>query len=147
MKVEGSIETAAPPEKIWPFMVEPEKILKWCITFKKFEYTGDQRSGVGTPFYIEEKAGPMPLMKLNFAVTEWVENERLAFKLTSGTGVKAYEQKWMVEATPTGSKFTFMEDVELPFGIIGKLMGAVGRSSSEAHVKEMLVILKSLAEA
>ncbi len=147
MRVERSIEIAAPPEKIWPYLVEPEKILKWCITFKKFEYTSEQRSGVGTPFYIEEKAGPIPLMKLNFKVTEWVENERLAFSLTSGTGVKGYEQKWIEEATPTGSRFTFMEDVELPFGIIGKLMGLVGRRSSEAHVREMLVKLKSLAEA
>ena len=128
-------------------MVEPEKILKWCITFKKFEYTGDQRSGVGTPFYIEEKSGPMPLMKLNFTVTEWAENERLAFSLTSGTGVKGYEQRWIAEATPTGSRFTFMEDVELPFGIIGKLIGLVGQNMSKATAGKMLVILKSLAEA
>ena len=147
MRVGRSILITAPPEKIWPFLVEPEKILKWCITFKKFEYTGEQRSGVGTPFYLEEKAGPMPLMKLNFTVTEWVENERLAFRMTSGTGVKRYEQGWTVKATPDGSRFTFMEEVELPFGIIGKLIGLVGQRSSHATVGKMLVILKSLAEA
>ncbi len=147
MRVQRSIEIAAPPEKIWPFMVEPEKNLKWCITFKKFEYTNEQRSGVGTTFYIEEKAGPMPLMKLNFVVTEWVENERLAFRMTSGSGVKSYEQGWTVTPTPYGSRFTFMEEVELPFGVIGKLIGLVGQRSSHATVKKMLVILKSLAEA
>jgi len=41
MRVERSVEIAAPPEKIWPFLVEPEKILEWCITFEKFEYTGE----------------------------------------------------------------------------------------------------------
>ena len=147
MRVQRSIEIAAPPEKIWPFLVEPEKILKWCITFKKFEYTSDQRSGVGTPIYIEEKAGPMPLMKLNFAVTEWVENERLAFSMTSGTGVKGYEQRWTVEATPSGSRFTFVEVVELPYGIIGKIMGLVGQRLSAATVAKMLAKLKSLTEA
>jgi len=147
MKVQRSIEIAAPPEKIWPFMVKPEKILKWCITFKKFEYTGEQRSGVGTTFYIEEKTGPMPLMKLNFTVTEWAENERLAFRKTSGTGVKGYEQGWTIKATPSGSRFTFMEEVELPFGIIGKLIGLFAQFSSRATVRKMLVILKSLAEA
>jgi hypothetical protein len=35
----------------------------------------------------------------------------------------------------------------MPFGVIGKLMGVVGRSSSEAHVREMLSKLKGLAEA
>ena len=47
MRVQRSIEIAAPPERIWPFLVEPEKIRQWCITFQKLEYTGDQRSGMG----------------------------------------------------------------------------------------------------
>ena len=147
MRVERSVGIAAPPEKIWPFLVEPEKILKWCITLEKFQYTSEQRNGVGTPFYFEEKATGGRLMKLNFAVTEWVENEKLAFTKTSGNMVKGYEQRWTVEATPSGSRFTFMEQVELPYGIIGKILGLFARSSSEAHVKEMLVKLKSLAEA
>jgi len=146
MRVQRSIEITAPPEKVWPFLVDPDKILQWCITFKKFEYTSEQRSGVGTPFYVEEKAGG-PLMKLNFTIKEWVENERLAFGMTSGTGVKGYDQRWTVEAIPAGSRFTFMEQVELPFGVIGKLIGTIVQRSSETHVKEMLAKLKSLAEA
>jgi uncharacterized protein YndB with AHSA1/START domain len=147
MRLQKSIEIAAPPEKIWPFLVEPEKILKWCITFQKFEYTGEQRGGVGTPIYIEEKAGPTPLMKLNFAVTEWVENERIAFKLTSGTGVKGYELSETIEATKDGSKFTLTENVEMPWGIVGKLLESVGRGTAEGHFREYLAKLKSLAEA
>ena len=147
MKVQRSIDIAVPPQKIWPFLTEPEKILEWYTPLQKFEYTSEQRSGVGTPFYIEEKAGPMPLMKLNFKVTEWVENERLAFSIPSGTRVKAYKQRWAVAAIPSGSRFTFTEQVELPFGIIGKLIGTVIQRRSEAHVRQMLVILKNLAEA
>ena len=86
-------------------------------------------------------------MRLNFAVTEWVENKRLAFSKTSGNFVKGYEQRWTVEATPSGSRFTFMEKVELPYGIIGKVIGLFARRSSEATVGEMLAKLKSLAEA
>jgi uncharacterized protein YndB with AHSA1/START domain len=146
MKVQKSIEISAPPNKIWPFLIEPEKILKWCITFLKLEYTGEQRSGVGTTFYLEEKAGD-PLMKLNFRITEWVENERVAFSMISGNFVKGYEQSWTVEATPSGSRFTFMEEVKLPYGVIGKIMGLFGQRGSEASVGKMLPKLKSLAEA
>ena len=146
MKVQKSIEIAAPPEKIWPFLVEPEKILKWCMTFLKFEYTGEQRDGVGTTFYLEEKAGG-PLMKLNFRITEWVENERVAFSKTSGNFVKGYEQSWTVEAIPSGSRFTFMEEVKFPYGIIGKIMGLLAQRGSETTVGKMLPKLKSLAEA
>jgi uncharacterized protein YndB with AHSA1/START domain len=77
MKVQKSIEIEAPPEKVRPFLVEPEKILEWCITFKKFEYTGEQRSGAGTTFYVEEKSGG-PLMKINFTVKEWDEPRKLS---------------------------------------------------------------------
>lgn len=146
MKGKKTIEISAPPEKIWPFFVEPEKVLQWYSTFRKFEYTGDQRSGEGTMIYIEEQAGGL-LMKLNFRVTEWKENEKLALRMVSGTGVKAYEQAWLLEATPSGSRFTFMEEIELLMGIIGKLIGLfVGRSSA-ATVDKIQSRLKSLVEA
>jgi len=146
MRVQRSIEIAAPPEKIWPFVVEPDKILKWFYLLQKFEYTSEQRSGVGTPFYYEEKSAGR-LMKLNYRVTEWVENERLAFSMTSGP-LKKNDQVWSIEATPSGSRFTLIEDIEMPWGIIGKIMealfvgGIVGK-----HLDEMLANLKSLAEA
>jgi len=146
MKVKKSIDIAAPPEKIWPFLVEPEKILKWCITFLKFEYTGEQRNGLGTTFYLEEKAGG-PLMKLNMRITDWAENDRVVFSMISGNFIKGYEQRWTVETTPSGSIFTFMEEVTLPYGIIGKIMGLFAKRGSEATVGKMLPKLKSLVEA
>jgi uncharacterized protein YndB with AHSA1/START domain len=145
MKVHKSIEIAESPEKIWPFLVEPDKILKWCITFKKFEYTSEQQSGLGGTFYLEEKAGG-PLMKLNFRITEWIKNKRIAFSMTSGNFVKGYNQSWTIETTPSGSRFTFMEEVSLPYGIIGKIMGSIAQHGSEATVGKMLPKLKSLAE-
>ena len=75
MKVQDSIDIAAPPEKIWPFLVEPERILKWYTLLQKFEYTSEQHSGVGTTFYMEEKAAV--LMKLSF-VDDRVGGEREA---------------------------------------------------------------------
>jgi len=146
MKVRKSIEIKAPPEKIWPFLIEPDKIQEWCTTFIKFEYTSEQRSGVGATFYLEEKAGG-PLMKLNFRITEWLKNERVAFSMTSGNFVKGYEQSWTVETIPMGSRFTFMEEVKLPYGIIGRIMGLFVQRGSEATVGKMLHKLKSLAEA
>ena len=146
MRVQRSIEIAAPPEKIWPFLVEPEKILKWFTLLQKFEYTGEQRSGVGTTFYYEEKSGGR-LMKLNYKVTEWVKNEKLAFTMTSGS-LKTNDQVWSIEAMPSGSRFTLTEDVEMPWGIIGKIMDAlfVGRIVGK-HLEEILANLKRLAEA
>jgi uncharacterized protein YndB with AHSA1/START domain len=146
MKVQRSIEIAAPPEKIWPFLVEPEKILKWFNLLRKFEYTGDKRSGVGTTFYYEEKSGGQ-LMKLNYAVTEWIENKKLAFSVTSGS-LKKDDQVWSIEATPSGSRFTMFEDLEMPMGIIGKIIGALfGGMMIGKNMEKILANLRSLAEA
>ena len=146
MRVQKAIEINAPPEKIWPFFVEPEKILQWYSTFRKFEYTSDQRSGVGTPIYIEEQAGG-PLMRMHFEATEWKENAKLALRMVSGSGVKAYKQVWSLERTSLGSRFTFMEEIELPMGIIGRLIGLIAQGMSEATVGKIQLKLKALAEA
>ena len=146
MKVEKSIDIAAPPEKIWPFLSEPEKILDWYIPLQKFEYTGDQRNKVGAPFYYEEKTTGGTI-KLNCEVTELTENERFAFRMTSGNMLKSYEEVWTVKATPSGSQFTFFENGELGMGIIGKIIGPMAQRSSAATIDKMLAKLKSLAEA
>jgi uncharacterized protein YndB with AHSA1/START domain len=144
MKVQDFIEIAAPPEKIWPFLVEPERILRWYTLLQRFEYTSEQHSGAGTTFYMEEKAAV--LMKLSFVMTEWVENARLAFRMTAGNFVRGYEQAWTLEPTPSGSRFTLWEEVTMPYGPLGRVLGAFGRSSSEGHVREILAKLKAWAE-
>ncbi len=146
MIIQQSIEIAAPAEKIWPYFTDPEKILQWSITFRKFDYTGDQRSGVGTPIYIEEKASG-PLMKMDFEITEWVENERIRLKMISGAPLKSYEQLWTLSPTGSGTEFTFFEEIIFPLGVIGKLIATAGEGSSQKFVTEMKSRLKALVEA
>jgi hypothetical protein len=145
MRIHKSIEIIAPANKIWPLLVEPQNILKWCPV-ETIRYTGDQRSGLKTPFYFEERVIGR-LLKMNFVVTEWVLNERVAFKMTSGNIVKGYEQKYTIERIPSGIRFTCFEDVKLPYGILGKVIGLFRRSVSETRLEIMLGKLKLLAEA
>jgi uncharacterized protein YndB with AHSA1/START domain len=146
VKVQRSIDIAAAPEKVWPFLVEPEKILKWFNLLRKFEYTGEKRSGVGTTFYYEEKSSGQ-LMKMNYKVTEWVVNKKIAFGVTSGS-LKKDDQVWSLEATPKGSRFTMFEDLEMPMGIFGKIIGALfGEKMIGKNIEKIIANLKGLAEA
>ena len=146
MKVRRSIEILAPPEAIWPLLTDPERILKWFNLLRRFEYTSDQKEGVGTTFYYEEKSGGQ-LMRLNYAVTDWSPNRKLAFKVTSGS-LKKDDQVWSIDSIASGSRFTMFEDLEMPFGVIGKIVGflfggmMIGRS-----MEKILANLKKLAEA
>jgi len=146
MHVRQSVEIATPPERIWPLLVEPDNVLKWYPTLRRFEYEDAGQRGPGARVYAEEKASGM-LMKLHFVITDWVEDRMVSLHMVSGTGVKGYDQSWRVEPVPTGSRFTFEEHVELPYGVLGTLLGRVGQRSSEGHVREMLAKLKVLAEA
>ena len=146
MKVQRSIEIKAPPEKIWPFLIKPEEILKWYIPLKKFEYTSESRNKVGAPFYYEEKASGM-LIKLNCIVTEYQENEVFAFRMNSGSMMKSYEERWTLKVIPSGSQFTFLEQGKLGWSIIGSIIDPLAQRSSAATVEKMLARLKLLAEA
>ncbi len=145
MKVEKSIEISEAPDKIWPFLVEAEKIPMWFDSFQKCEYVGQKHSGAGTAYYVEEKV-PGPLRKINFKATKWNENENLVLEMTSGKNVNSYEIRWDLEGTKSGTTFYFVEEVGMPFGVIGKIMGALGQGTADKMVAGMLVKLKNLSE-
>ena len=145
MKILRAIEINSPPEEVWSYFTEPEKVLQWYSTFRKFEYLTDKRSGVGTAYYIEEKAAG-PLMKMNFKATEWDEGRKIALQMTTGSGVKSYRQAWHLDPTHSGTRFTFMEEIELPFGILGKLIGPIAQIMSTTTVRKMQLKLKDLVE-
>ena len=148
MIIEDSIHINESKDKIWPYMTDPEKILQWCITFKKFEYTSEQREGIGTTFFVEEKAaGPMPVSKLDFKSTEWIENEVISFSKVSEGGPKQYIQEWKISPENSGSKFTFREEIEMPFGFVGKIIESFAKGISESSVEKMLLKLKNLVES
>ena len=145
MRVEKSIKISASPKSIWPFLINPEKIAEWFDTFKTCQYAGKKHSGLGTTYYVEEKV-PGPLRKINFEAINWDENKKLTLRMTSGVNVKSYDIQWELKADPAGTEFTFMEDVGMPFGVIGKVMGALGQKTAEKMVGGMLIKLKTISE-
>ena len=146
MKVEKSIKISAPPEKIWPFLIDAEKIPMWFDSFRKCEITSEKKSGVGTTYYIEEKV-PGPLRKINFESTTWDENECLILNMTKGANVSSYEIRWNLHGDETGTTFHFVEEVGMPFGVIGKVLGVLGQNTANKMVEQMLGKLKALSEA
>ncbi len=120
-RVERAIEIAAPPEKVWQFITEPEKLLQWG-NLKQFEFMSEQRDSVGTPFYVVAEESGGRLRKVDCIVTGWAENDRFAFRGTA-RGIKRLDSEYLVKANESGSKLTITEDVTLPWGIIGKIIG------------------------
>ena len=70
--------------------------------------------------------------------------EFLPIALPSG---KLVCQEFSLERTPAGSRVTFMEEIELPYGVIGKLLGLAAERMSAVTVVKMEAKLKELAQA
>ena len=145
MIVQNSIYIDVSSDRIWPFLVEPDKIMQWCITFRSFEYTAEQKQGVGTPIHIDEKASG-PAMSLDFVASEWIDGKKITIRKVSGMMPKDYTQEWTIDPENGGSRFTFREEIVMPWGLLGKLIERMGEGSSQATVVKMLKILKGLVE-
>jgi hypothetical protein len=50
MKLEESIDVAASPENIWPLITKRENVFEVDRLIRRFDFVGEQRSGVGTMF-------------------------------------------------------------------------------------------------
>jgi hypothetical protein len=62
--------------------------------------------------------------------------------------LKKDDQVWELEAIPAGSRFNMIEEVDMPWGIIGKAMDKlfVGRGVAK-HIEELIGNLEALVEA
>jgi len=145
MRVQGSIEISAAPEKVWPVLTERENILQWAPRCERWEYVSEQRGGVGSMFYMVEKTDGR-LFRYLCEVTEWEENKKLAFHQVLGD-VKRLDVAFTIEATETGSRFTLVYDVGLPYWIIGKIMGLFMCKQMKKEAEGDLANIKRLAEA
>ena len=145
MKICRSIVIKADPEKIWPFLVEPEYILKWCFTLESFEYMSSQKGGKGSTFRFVDK-GAVHKVEVNCVIREWIENRVISFEMISGTYFKSYEGTWLIKYEEGRSTFCFEEKTKMPYGIIGKLAGIFSERRASAVVDDMLKKLKHYVE-
>jgi hypothetical protein len=123
MKNQMSIDIAASKEKIWPFLVQTEKIHKWYSQQDKIEYVGQKQGEDGANLVLEEKfAGSN--MKFDCQVIECRKNEKMVIKSNSVAAglIKTMEQNWVLESLPSGTLFTFTELVKPRWGIVGAWM-------------------------
>ena len=67
--------------------------------------------------------------------------------MTKGDFFKSYDERWVIDRTETGSRFTFNDHIEFPYGPVGKLLGYFAAKTARKTGEEVLGNLKRLAEA
>jgi uncharacterized protein YndB with AHSA1/START domain len=145
MQVQMGVDIEAPPEKVWPYLVDPDMAMQWYTSLTKFEYTSEG-PGPDSTFYWEEMVrGKM--YSNHFRTTEWVENRVFAYEMTESNYFKSYTERWELKPTATGCRFSFNDTMVFPYGPFGKIMGWFGERMAQKSSQEILQNLKRLAEA
>ncbi len=146
MIVQRSLEIKAAPKKIWPHITEPELILRWFTFLTKYEFKDAERGGEGVSFYWQEKQGGFIYLTLHYRITKWVENESIAFKLSSGP-LKKDDQTWRLEETPEGLRFGIRTEIEFTGGLLDSLMKPAVTMVINRNMDKVLKNLKAVVEA
>lgn len=143
MLVSMSVDIDAPPEVVWTYLVEPEKTKAWFTALKEYDWTSEP-GGVGSTFHWYEEAGGRTY-NIDFETTEWEPPRVFGYRQTEGD-FKSYTERWEIEQTPTGSRFTFNDHIEFngPFAFIIDVFAPRVAKKGGA---EILGNLKRLAEA
>ena len=145
MRVHMGVDIEAPPQTVWPYLVEPEKAMQWYEMLKVFRYTSEER-GPGATFYWEEEVRGTTY-RTHFRTTEWVPNRVFAYEMTESSYFKAYTERWAIEPTAAGSRFSFDDNLVFPYGLWGRVMGWFGERMARDSSERILQNLKRLAEA
>jgi uncharacterized protein YndB with AHSA1/START domain len=144
VRVVGTVNIAASPDKVWPYLVEPEKCKAWFDNIEVYRWDSDDR-GVGSTFW-KERSGKT-VYELHFRTTEWEENRTFGYEMTSGDFFKSYTERWTLTPTDSGCIFGFDDQIEFPWGPIGKIIGAIAKRRSAADGERMMATLKKVAES
>jgi len=153
-RVEKSIEIRAPPEKVWE-MLALDRFQEWEEEMQKglksLEYTSEVRKPkdkyrVGASGHMNIKE--MGMGEFDFEVTESLENEKLTYHVKkSKTNQTMGIITLILEPVEDGTKFTYVFDYEMPWGILGKFLDKLfGKRESEKAQEKWLKKLKSILE-
>ncbi len=145
MLVSMSVDIEAPPEAVWPYLVEPEKAKQWFTALKEYTWTSEP-GGVGSTFHWLEEANGRTY-DIDFVTTEWEPNRVFAYRMTEGDFFKSYDERWEIDPTPNGSRFTFNDHIEFPYGLLGKVIGWFGARGAAKTGREVLATHKELGES
>ena len=145
MRMQMGVDIEAPPQVVWTYLVEPDKAMSWYTMLTTYDWTDDRR-GPGATFYWEEDVRGK-IYSNTFLTTEWVPNRLFAFESIESSFFQAYTERWTIEPTESGCRFSFDDDLVFPYGFFGKIMGFFGELMARTSSRQVLENIKRLAEA
>jgi carbon monoxide dehydrogenase subunit G len=144
MKVERTIEIAAPPERVYDVVMDPRHLEDWVTIHHSLDDAPDGSLEQGS-----ELTQCLKLAGRRFHV-HWkvVENDPCRRVVWDGQGpVHSHARVvYEFEANGGGTRFSYCNEYDLPGGVLGRMAGGAVRRVTGKEVDATLDRLKRLVE-
>lgn len=144
-KIETTIEIAAPPERVWSVLMDPDRLADWVTIHRSLGEVSDRPLKRGSE--IEQTLKVRGLrFEVRWRVTELEEGHRAVWEGRGPAGSKAITRYEVTTNGNGGTRFSYVNDVIPPMGSLGSkasrvLIGGVSKreaTRSLEHLKELL---------
>lgn len=143
--VKQSIEIAAPIERVWELVMDPERLGDWVSIHEGVSEVPAGDLEKGSTFRQRMKLKGVPL-KVSWEVVECEAPKRARWQGDAAAGAKA-RISYDLTTKGEGTVFDYENEFELPAGKVGKLAGrAFNAMSGDREAKKSLERLKELLE-
>jgi uncharacterized membrane protein len=142
MRVEQSIEIAAPRERIWELVSEPKRYSEFMSgsTWKPVE--GEPTSGPRARFWLTVEAGSTDLGGV-IEVVEWEPPHVLAWTNVSGIDNRG---RWILRDRGDATEVTMRFSYQVPGGILALIASRLSAPILRRDVRASLEALKDVIE-
>lgn len=118
MRLERTVVLPTTPEEAWSILIDWERQPAWMNDADEVEVLSAQREGVGVIIAVKTRVLGVPLFNERLEVMEWDPPQRLEVAHRSVVGGVG---EWLLEPVGGGTRFSWIEDISLPFGLLGEL--------------------------
>ncbi|HEY1359075.1 MAG TPA: SRPBCC family protein [Thermoleophilaceae bacterium] len=144
MKIQRTIEIAAPPERVYEVVMDPRHLEDWVTIHDHLQDAPDGSLEKGS-----ELTQCLKLAGRRFNVHwEVVENDPCRRVVWDGQGpVHSHARVvYEFERNGKGTKFSYSNEYDLPGGVLGRMAGGAVRRVTGKEVDATLAKLKDLVE-
>lgn len=118
MRVTARSILPIPPEDAWRILTAWEDQARWMRDVDAVRVLTRHRVGVGVCLAARTRVFGVPLFTDRLEVTLWEPPRRL---VVAHQGVVRGVGRWTLDPDPSGTRFTWLEDVSLPVPFLGEL--------------------------
>ena len=144
MRVDASVEIAAPAERVWDVISDPSRVLSFMSGVTRWEVDGDRRAGLGARYRVLFRVGAAEIGGL-IEMVEWEEPREIAWTSVLGVDQRG---RWRLRELPNGRTKV---ELRMAYGVAGSgLFGWVAERVSAptltGHLRRTVQALKRLVE-